>query len=533
MPTDMLQYKELFVRTAKEYVETLNDELLILEKEPSNAEAIDAIFRAAHSLKGQSAAMAYEHLGYLCHVIEDVFYDVKENRLALNSQVADVLFAALDSLTDSVESIDNQGNEIDVSDITEQLKNIAGVSTMGSGKSDHQQAVHSRGATQKAVKSKAPSPLKTPAAQEKDNNFLKIRSIPIKVELLDDIVGTLEELMIHRLTLENMIKKTNDEDLIQTQDKIDKLIELMHFQIMKIRAVPVNMVFEHFPRAVRDLGRNLNKQIELKIEGDELELDRTIVEHLDEPLTHIIRNAADHGIKDSGVITLSARYEKDYAVVTVSDNGGGIDWQAVAKKAGVDPGDTAAVRRAVFSGISTSGEVSLISGRGVGLEVVKKTIEDLGGSVDVESSGHGTSFSLRLPLTVSIAKAVVVGVGDERYALPATSIDRLLRVKAQAIVTNAGQEAFRHEDQEIPLMRLGEIFGQEQEETGSPNITHAVVVNVDGEKIAFGVDSITEAIETIIKPLPALLKGIRAFAGVSIVGDGHSVLLLNPRGLIK
>jgi two-component system chemotaxis sensor kinase CheA len=535
----MSGFKDLYVRTAKEYLAALNDAFLHLEKAPGDEAAIDAIFRAAHSLKSQSAAMGFIQTGFLCHVVEDVFFAVKEHQIQIKPELADLLFQTLDALTDSVAHIEAENTELPVSDIAERLKRNTGLQAAGSDNSSSQQ--HTAPAA--AVPTPVPGTNQTSsavnaAAQSAERQTFPetsvreehIKTIPVKVEQLDDIVASLEELMVFRLTMQVLVKKTGDPKLSQTQDKVDELIELIQFQVMKIRTVPLSMILDHFPRTVRDLGRTLNKQIELRVEGAELELDRTIVERLAEPLTHLVRNAADHGIGSSGTITIAAHAERDFAIVTVGDSGSGIDWVAVARKAGIDPKDRAAVKKALFRGISTATEVSQISGRGVGLEAVKKTIEDFGGSIDVASPPEsGAIFTLRLPLTLSVVRTLIVRVGSERYAIAASTIDRSLKVNRQEIINNMGQEVFRYEDREIPLIRLGNIFNRGSENTHAG--TYAVITNVDGERLALAVDAVNETLETVIRPLPGLLKGSRLFSGVTIVGDGSSVLLINPGGL--
>jgi two-component system chemotaxis sensor kinase CheA len=548
----MSQYKDLFVETGRQYLTTLNQQLLIIEKDPANKEAIAEIFRAAHSLKGQSAAMGYERTGYLCHVVEDAFFEIQEGRRDIDPPLADLLFKALDSLNESVDKIEADGSELDVSSVAEELKQLTGVSTTGAGKS-------ARGAEEKAS-SEASEPTAEPnleasAAQEtqetkqpeqeppevateapdkpKSKKTLAIKTIPVKVESLEDIVGVLEELMIHRLTMQGLLTRANDPELNRVQDKIDELLDLVQFQIMKIRTVPVNMVFEHFPRMVRDLGRMLNKSIDLEIRGGELELDRTIVERLDEPLTHLIRNAADHGVGEKGgKIKIEAFADRDYAIVEVSDNGQGINWAAVSKKSGIDVNNEAALKKSLFAGVSTTEKVSLISGRGVGLDVVKKTIEDFGGTVDLESvAGKGTTFILRLPLSVSVAKTLTVEVQGRQYSILTSAVGLSIRLQDLEIVHTAGQAGFRYMDQEIPLVDLVDLLGLSKNDDYKS--TYAVIIDLESDKVALGVDKVNETLEAVIKPLPGVLRNTALFSGVTIIKDGRSVLLLNPRSFLN
>jgi len=571
MDSGLAQYKDLFVQTGKEYLNALGDALLKLEKTPDDKEVIGEIFRNAHSLKGQSAAMGFEKTGYLCHAVEDVFFEIKEGRMKATPELADLLFTAFDQLGDSIAHIEADGTEIDLSSQADALKQLTGVTTKGSGKSDRaaapqpatapsaapaptpavkQPVSKQPAATPKPTEATAPSkptpaspasmspapPPATPAASATPvvPAASKIKTIPVKAEQLDQMMNLLEELIIHRLALRHLLREFDDPELIDHQDQIDKATSALQYQIMSIRAVPVKMVFDHFPRAVRDLARAENKQIELIIQGDDLELDRTIVERLDEPLTHIIRNAASHGIDKIGTLWLVARREKDYAVVEVSDNGLGVDWAAVAKKTGVSPTDRAALKKALLSGISTAKAVTQVSGRGVGLEVVKKTIEEFGGTIDVASeTGEGTKFTITLPLPLAIAKALLVRIRDQRYAIPAASIDRSLRLAAAQIKRTAGQDAFQLEQTEVPLLRLSAAFGLDPERADpAPADLRVVIVTAGEDRIGLVVDEILEVSEMIIKPAPALLKGNKAFAGATILSDGQSALILNPGGLI-
>jgi len=549
MDSGLSEYKDLFVETGKEYLKSLNDALLVLEKDPADKDAIGTIFRNAHSLKGQSAAMGYEKTGFLCHAVEDVFFEIKEGHMKTTPELADLLFTAFDELDKSVAHIDETGEEIDLSAQAEALKKLTGVKTTGADKSVREPEaapVAAEPAAGPAAESAAEEPVATkepaveeptpPAAEAAPTNqpAIKIKTIPVKTEQLDEMLSLLEELMVYRLVLKQLVHESGNIKLENYMDQTKKIISALQFQIMSVRAVPVKMVFDHFPRAVRDLAREENKEIELVVEGEDLELDRTIVERLDEPLTHLIRNAASHGIDKSGVIRLSARREKDYAVVEVADNGLGVDWEAVAKKAKVETRDPAELKKLLFSGISTSQTVTQVSGRGVGLEVVKKTIEEFGGSIDVSSeTGHGTTFIVRLPLTLAVMKALLVRVSQERYAITTSSVDRTVKVPIEHIQKSGGQEVFILEQAEIPLIRLVQKLHPSDvpDETQTQDIL-VVIVTIGDERVGLVVDDIIEASEIIIKPVPAILRGNAAFAGATILGDGQSALILNPQGLL-
>lgn len=435
---DFSEYKDLYIQTGREYIQSLNASLLTLEKEPANKEAIEEIFRSAHSLKGQSAAMEYQSTGFLCHTIEDVFYEIKNDRLQLTSALSDHLFAAFDALTNSLNTIEKEGHESDLSGQAETLKQLSGVTTGGVGKSER-------------TGTSAPPPQGQPASQPPAQPVGRevsasqqqpasppapaMNTIAVKVEVLDEMMNLLENLLIERLKLKRITDALEDEhaDLKNYFNTSEKILANLQYQILKARAVPVSLVFDHFPRAVRDLARAESKQVELRITGGDIQLDRTIVDRLDEPLIHLLRNAVSHGIASKGTITLSAERQKDYAKISVTDDGRGVDWKQVAVKAGLPAGETNVklLKDALFSGISTSEAVTQISGRGVGLTAIKKMVDNFGGTIDVISEvGKGTSFVIKLPLTLAIAKALIFTVNQKSFAVPTLSVERIVRVSA-------------------------------------------------------------------------------------------------------
>lgn len=531
MSEDLSQYKDLYLETAKGYLQSLNNSLLILEKNPNEHEAIEEIFRSAHSLKSQSAAMGYEKTGFLCHAVEDVFFEIKENRMKVSPELADVLFAAFDSLKKSIDHIESENSEIDVSSQVEILKKMTGIKTEGSGKSIRNDAtsVPTPPTPSQTLEEKKEVQIKeVQSSQVPISNGSLIKTIPVKVEQLDEMMNLLEELLVYRLRLKKLVKELKSDELRSYQDQSDKITEALWFQIMKARAVPVKMVFDHFPRAVRDLAREENKQIELTMTGGDLEIDRTIVDRLDEPLIHLIRNAVSHGIEKSGTIKLVARREKEYAVVEVIDDGMGIDWDAVKAKSKTDEKD---LKKVLFSGISTSEKVTQVSGRGVGLGVVKKNVEEFGGSIDVASQkGKGTTFTLRFPLSLAVTKTLIVQVGSERYAIPVGSVDRSLQINTTDLRKTADQDVFVLEGGEIPLLYLADKFGVEKKEL--KNQLLVIIVWINDERVGLVADEIIEVSQMIIKPVPEIMKGNKAFAGTAILGDGQATLLINPQGLL-
>lgn len=588
---EFLEYKDLYVQTSRDYIQSLNASLLTLEKNPTDKEAIEEVFRSAHSLKSQSAAMEYESTGFLCHTVEDVFYEIKNDRMALTSELSDHLFASFDALTDSINCIEKENHEIDLSQQAETLKQLSGVKTEGIGKSARVDGAPAStdmsaaagpeaspeippessvqpppnptpepGVSQAPITPTEPSALPVPPTTPPTTTLTPaptapvqpaaspaasaINTIAVKVEVLDEMMNLLENLLIERLKLKRISSTVENDnaDLKDYFDTSEKILASLQYQIMKARAVPVSLVFAHFPRAIRDLARAENKHVDLVVAGGDLELDRTIVDRLDEPLIHLLRNAVSHGIKDTGTITLSATREKDYALISVADDGQGVDWPQVAKKAGLPEGETnsKALRDALFSGISTSETVTQISGRGVGLMAIKKMVDNFGGTIDVSSEpGRGTTFAIKLPLTLAIAKALIVTVSQRHFAIPTLAVERIVTVAATAIKKIADQEIFVLDETDIPLIRLSEKLAPwsvqvsvDAVATATPADVVAVIVGEKEDRVGLVVDEVVDTADIVIKPVPDILKDVSGFAGVTILSDGKTALIINPQELL-
>lgn len=530
---DLSEYKGLYLQTGKEYVQLMNADLLKLEKNPADKEAIAGIFDSAHSLKSQSAAMGYQTTGLLCHIVEDIFFEIKEERLILTHELADHLFSAFDGLKSSLETIEKENKEVDMSEQTETLKKLTGVNTAGVGKSQRNSETEL-----------APtSPIVNKDSQEKENEKsienspsepkTETKTIAVKVERLDEIMNLMEELLVYRLHLKKITHDMEDEALKAYYNATSKITDDLQYKIMQVRTIPLKVIFDHYPRAIRDVARIEEKEAELKIVGEDLELDRSIVDKLDEPLIHLLRNAVSHGIEKSGTITLSALREKEYAAISVKDDGVGIDWQKLAEKANVETKDEVVLKKLLFSGISTAEKVTQVSGRGVGLGVVKKMVESFGGRIEVlTEKGKGTTFTIKLPLTLAVTKTLLVKVGHETYAIPAVAIDRSLKIKRTDMKKTANQEVFVLDKQEIPLLRLSDRLGMKNPLAEMTEGVLAVIVESGDEKIGLIVDKIMEASEVIIKPVPAIIKMNTLFSGTTILGDGKAAFIINTQGLV-
>jgi two-component system chemotaxis sensor kinase CheA len=335
--------------------------------------------------------------------------------------------------------------------------------------------------------------------------------------------------------------------LTETVDRVDSLVKSLQQRAMKLRMMPLELIADRFPRAVRDLARKRGKEIHFEIVGKEIELDRAILEELPDPLLHIFRNSIDHGIEPpeervrkgklpTGTVRLEATKERESVVIRVSDDGRGMD-PAVIRRIALERGvitreahesltDDEALNLITVAGFSTAKEVTDVSGRGVGMDVVKSTIESLRGGVVIESVvGQGSTFTLKLPLTLAVVAVLLIEVGGERFALPVSYVEQILEVSADDIQRSQGQELIARDGILLPLVRLGRILGCPQEVSRTNPLV--ILCMMRGRLVGVAVDRMVGYREVVVKSLGKALKGVRGFAGVTILGDGSTVLILD------
>ncbi|MDQ0245704.1 two-component system chemotaxis sensor kinase CheA [Bacillus fengqiuensis] len=381
------------------------------------------------------------------------------------------------------------------------------------------------------------------------------KTIRVNIERLDILMNLFEELVIDRGRLEQISKELNNSELDETVERMSRISGDLQNIILNMRMVPVETVFNRFPRMVRQLARDLGKQINLEIVGAETELDRTVIDEIGDPLVHLLRNAIDHGIEtpdirrgqgkaEEGTIRLKAYHSGNHVFIDLEDDGAGISREKVLKKAiqnGVISEQTAAslsdkqVYELIFSsGFSTADKISDVSGRGVGLDVVKNTIESLGGSVSIDSmEGSGSIFSIQLPLTLSIISVLLIEVGAEKYAIPLSSIIETAIVKKEDILHAHNQKVIDFRGKIVPLVHLKEIFDVPVA-CDDEEIYHSVVIVRKGEKMAgLVVDSFIGQQEVVLKALGNYLNSVFAISGATILGDGQVALIVDCNALIK
>lgn len=393
-----------------------------------------------------------------------------------------------------------------------------------------------------AVKETVQAEPVTKSAQQHHNNHNNNQSIRVDLSRLDLFLNLVSELVVYRNQLEEVSTRANIADIKESLEQVSRLTSELQDLVLKIRMQQVKVVFSRFPRMVRDLSNELNKEMDLIITGEETELDKTVVSELSEPLVHLLRNSVDHGIetpeererlgKDrKGTILLSAFQEGNQVMITIEDDGKGLDPAVIgasAEKKGIytDGLSEEEIQQLIFHpGFSTAKEVTNISGRGVGMDVVKSKITSLGGTIELRSQVNvGTRFIIKLPLTLSIIEALMVRIGNENFAIPLDIVERVVMIREEEIEETLNEEVYEFQGEMIPIIRTNELLGIETMHTGKH---YAIIVNIDQRYYGILSDELIGQQEIVIKKIDNILQQIRKYQGATILGDGSIALILD------
>lgn len=704
---DVSQYLEIFIDESSEHIQTLSDCIMTLEQEPENKDTINEIFRAAHSLKGMAGTMGFKRMQHLTHDMENVFQEVRSDKIKVDSSMIDLLFKCLDAIDSYVENIkstsdegtddneviikelndfiakangqpvskqaeaqetvteaktqassDASPNVLDTIELTNNEKNLideaisAGLKIYGmtvtvandcllkaaraflvfraveelgqivvyrpssqdiedekfdlsfsffvaSGESfdklehaasnvseidkvfgkeitefhiegEAEQTAQASEETQKAPEKKeekAPAS-KTETAKPKASNDSQkqavshkkattSRTVRVDIEKLDMLMNQVSELIIAKNSLVAMSssdgENNNNQSFHEQIEYLERITTNLHESVMKVRMVPIESVTQKYPRMIRDLSRTLNKKMNLVITGEDTELDRTVVDQIGDPLQHLLRNSADHGLESNevrlergkpevGTIFLNAYQEGNNVVIKVGDDGNGINTEAVKAKA-IERGIVTAEQAENLSqkdiinflfmpSFSMAKQITDISGRGVGLDVVKSGIEQLGGDVSVSTElGKGTTFTVRLPLTLAIIQALMVEIRDEIYAIALGSISNIEDIPVKDIKYVQAKEVIHLRGSVIPIIRLDKMLDIEPKEQEPDHLT-VVIVQKGDQQAGLVVDNLIGQQEIVIKSLGKYINGNKLISGATILGDGDVALILDVNTLM-
>ncbi len=651
-------YLSIFFDEAKEYIETLNNGILTLENNPQDKATIDAVFRAAHSLKGMAATMGFTNLTELTHKMENKLDQVRDGELKVSTKFVDLLFQALDNVQYLVEKIkESDGEEPSEINLEGFIEELAAYSAGSEEQKDNssQSEVQPNGEnnlsseemkdlaeekkdkeriyklkvdiddqalqnvrafmvfkkieeigrvfksniskdeienTDKEVDSldiyalswlaenefkeelKEVSNIKVSDfkaidalqidetekdsgeslhAEHKVNSFSGSSTVRVDISKLDTLMNMVGELLINKTRLQSLdIQKSKFNEIIPQLDRVT--MELHHI-VMQIRMVPVGVMFSRFPRMIRDLSNKMNKEINFVMEGQETELDRSIIDELSDPLTHLLRNAIDHGIEKpeerkakgkpiEGKIELKAYQKGSEIIIEVKDDGSGIDAESIGRKA-VEKGivseeeleqlEKRDVLDFVFHpGFSTAAEVTDVSGRGVGMDIVRNTVKKLDGQISIESElGSGSSFIISLPLTLAITQALMVKINGDVFAIPINSVSETLTIAAENIKQVRGKDVIMLREKTIPLVSAAEIFGEDKlENLKTEKKNFSVVILKSGDRyIGLIVGELLNQQEIVIKSLGNYLQDTNYISGATIIGDGDVALIIDVRDI--
>ncbi len=510
-------------------------------------------------LKSARSYMVMNALDQLGEVVKSVppAEDLEQEKFEHSFDVVAVTDSEMKAIEDSILSI-SEVESVEIKDAVEEIKAAAAPAEAPAA------APAAAAPTAPAANVPVPAAPVAPAAQPSappakkpaaDAKKLKSgQSVRVDIEKLDTLMNLMGELVINKVRLEQIGTTHRLTELTETLEQMDRVTTDLQTVVMKVRMVPVGQVFNRFPRMVRDLAKELGKELNLTIEGEETELDRTVIDEIGDPIMHLLRNSLDHGLEHPddreakgkpriGEVGLIARHEGNNVVIMVTDDGKGIDADVIRRKA-VEKGmisedeansldDADAVRLIFLPGFSTAEVVTDVSGRGVGMDVVRSKIETLGGHVDVETKiDEGSVFKIKLPLTLAIIQALLVKVQEEMYAIPLGSIDSTINITQEDIKTVRNREVIVLRGQIIPIIRLGDILNVPRvHETDSDDI-FVVVVHIGERKAGIVVDNLIGQQEIVIKTLGKLLAGLKVISGATVLGDGRVAMILDVSALM-
>lgn len=554
---EMKEIVESFIIETKELLDKLDNDLLQIEKRPNDVELLNSIFRYVHTIKGTSSFIGFEQMSELAHKFEDVLNKLRKGEIKLRSDIVDVMFKSHDLLKILLSKLENRDfTPIDIKDIISKLERISRGEILSDDEADFLND------HEKVENNDRLENLGGEETIQKVEAKVIDKTIRINVERLDELINLVGELVLgrNRLTqiISGVIEKFEGEpvarELIDTVSQVEYLVSELQTVVMRARMLPIAKVFSKFPRMVRDLAKEMNKEVDLLIYGEDTEVDKSVIEYIHDPLVHIIRNAIDHGIEpkeerikvgkpERGKIILKAEHEGNYIVITVEDDGRGIDPNKIRKKAieknliteqeANSISDKDILNFIFIPGFSTASKVTNVSGRGVGLDVVKANITKLNGIIDVQSTpGIGTKFILKLPLTLAIIQGLIVKVCDEIFIVPLSSVIEVVRIEPEQIHSVNGKEIIRLRDSILPLVRLEKIFNLGSSCYKNGNL-YVVVVGLAEKKLGLVVDALIGQKEVVIKSLGSYLKNVKGIAGATILGDGSVKLIIDIAQIFK
>ena len=566
-----------FLSETGEHLDTVDRELVRFEQEPNNTDILRNIFRLVHTVKGTCGFIGLPRLEALTHAAESVMGQFRDGASVSSSAVTAIL-ETIDQIKEIMAELTEKGQEPPGNDdqLIGELRALAARAKQELASREEPAALdpvaaylaRSAGENRSPGEAKAddldlvfraaPSPLDQPRPQSAEETAARPvgpATLRVNVDTLEHLMTMVSELVLTRNQLLEISRQQEDSGIKAPLQRLSLITAELQDGVMKTRMQPIGNAWSKLPRIVRDLSTDLDKKIELVMEGEDTELDRQILELIKDPLTHMVRNCADHAIEppaerlasgkpETGTIRVSAYHEGGSVTIAISDDGRGMDVarirakaieQRLASEAEIEKMSEAQILRFVFHpGFSTSEEVSAISGRGVGMDVVKVNVDAIGGVVDIVSvAGSGTAITIKIPLTLAIVSALIVACGNQRFAIPQVVVRELVRVKAGSehrIERINDSPVLRLRDRLLPIIALSGMMGHDSKLLEDGFI---VVTQVGERQFGILVDSVFHTEEIVVKPMSTKLRHIPLFSGNTILGDGAVVLIIDPNGVAR
>ena len=595
-----------FLVESHENLDRLDRELVGLEKDPHDVGALASVFRTIHTIKGTCGFLGFNKLEAVAHVGENLLTRLRDLQLELNPEITTALLSMVDAVRQMLSSIEASGQEGERDDTgliaaltrlqqpqqqapphqrSEESKEeptavampvlpeaaraetLKQPTTVPSNEVSHGAQERHRGDPQPAgevVMEKKAAPFtetaeNSPAQQSAGKGAASDSTLRVDVGLLERLMTLVGELVLARNQILQFSNRTKDSAFVATSQHLNLITTELQESVMKTRLQPIGNIWSKFPRTVRDVALSCGKEVQIEMDGKETELDKTIIEAIKDPLTHLVRNAVDHGIESpevrracgkspAGRLYLHAFHEGGQVNIEISDDGAGLNHEVIRRKAVekslVSPEQAARLSEReicnliFLPGFSTAAKVTNVSGRGVGMDVVKTNIEKIGGTVDVNSTaGRGTTVRMKIPLTLAIIPALIVSSGGDRYAIPQVSLLELVRLEAEQARTGIelvhGAPVYRLRGRLLPLVYLNRELRPRQEHRASEDAINIVVLQADERQFGLVVDGVNDTEEIVVKALSKQLKVVNVFAGASIMGDGKVALILDVLGLAQ
>ena len=571
-----------FVTETHESLDVVDVELVRFEQEPNNAKILGNVFRLVHTIKGTCGFIGLPRLEALAHAAETLMGKFRDGHPA-TSEAVTLILATIDRIKQILESLEREqrepeGNDKDlITDLErmvvdlgpavrrEETRHTVGALTpqvlerpLRPGEDsldDLERAFRETPVDPPVTKSAKPAPGET--IKEEDAARGANQSIRVTVDTLENLMTMVSELVLTRNQLLEIVRRHEDSEFKVPLQRLSSVTAELQEGVMKTRMQPIGNAWQKLPRIVRDLCNELDKQIDLEMHGAETELDRQVLDLIKDPLTHMVRNSADHGLEtpaqrraagkpEHGRIRLSAYHEGGHIIIQVADDGRGLDTarikakaiaQGLVAEADADKLSEAQIHKFIFTpGFSTAAKITSVSGRGVGMDVVHNNVDQIGGTIDVKSvAGVGLSFTIKIPLTLAIVAALIVEAGGDRFAIPQIAVVELVRARAggdHRVERIKDTAVLRLRDKLLPLTRLSQLLGIESK-PGNVESGFIVVTQVGSQSFGIVVDSVFHTEEIVVKPLSSKLRHIAMFSGNTILGDGSVIMIVDPNGVAQ